>query len=37
MLEQPRVQVAKQAAFHSTSKLCELVPKGLVLHFVSLA
>jgi hypothetical protein len=37
MLKQPGVQVAKQAAFHSTSELCELVPKGLVLHFVSLA
>jgi hypothetical protein len=37
MLKQPGVQVAKQAAFHSTCELCELVPKGLVLHFVSLA
>jgi hypothetical protein len=37
MLEQLGVQVAKQAAFHSTFKLCELVSKGLVLHFVSLA
>jgi hypothetical protein len=36
MLKQPGVQVAKQALFHSTSELCELVPKGLVLHFVSL-
>jgi hypothetical protein len=37
MLKQLGIQVAKQAAFHSTSELCELVPKGLVLHFVSLA
>jgi hypothetical protein len=37
MLKQPGVQVAKQALFHSTSELYELVPKGLVLHFVSLA
>jgi hypothetical protein len=37
MLKQLGVQVAKQAAFHNTSELCELVPKGLVLHFVSLA
>jgi hypothetical protein len=37
MLKQPGIQVAKQAAFHSTSELCELIPKGLVLHFVSLA
>jgi hypothetical protein len=37
MLEQLGVQVAKQATFHNTSEPCELVPKGLVLHFVSLA
>jgi hypothetical protein len=33
----PGVQVAKQDAFHNTIELCKLVPKGLVLHFVSLA